>query len=89
LLVVFLPCVLFAFPGTIAAADPPIDMLPPPRPVPTAPVYVWQNYAVDRSGRFAPLVVDSPNGFVYRYNGAPAPWVTVNPRSYQRIYVGQ
>jgi hypothetical protein len=28
-------------------------------------------------------------GPVYLYNGAPAPWVTVNPRSYSRTYIGQ
>jgi hypothetical protein len=101
LLAIFLTSALFAFPGASAAAEPPIDLLPPPRALVTTapappPAYlrrnrydVWQNYAVDNRGYFQPLVVESPNGPVFRYNNAPAPWVTVNPRSYQRIYVGQ
>jgi hypothetical protein len=88
--------------GSALAADAPEgETLPTPRPlmVPAPPPQlvfqrpnryaVWQYYAVDGRGHFVPLVVDSPVGPVYLYNGAPAPWVTVNPRSYARIYIGQ
>jgi hypothetical protein len=56
----------------------------PASPGPMVPVYasplrrnpyeVWQNYGVGRQGRFRPLVIYSPYGPYYRYNGQPYPW---------------
>src|SRR5215471_383058 len=79
--------------GIVARAD---DPLPPPRIVETPPVTVigwqpiyrrsayevWQNYGVDRHGFFRPLVVYSPYGAYYRYNGAPFPWTTTHQREF-------
>jgi hypothetical protein len=67
-----------------AAADSP-EPLPPPRVLPQAtaeppvvtrcnPYDVWQFYGVDRQGFFRPVVVYSPYGPYYRYNGEPFPW---------------
>jgi hypothetical protein len=77
-------------------ADPPADEnLPPPRvlepapemmPVPLAGYYrtnrwdVWRYYEVDRQGVFRPLVVYSPYGSYYLYNGAPYPWMSNHQR---------
>jgi hypothetical protein len=80
------------------AAD---DTLPPPQPVIEAPpsyfvgtpIYrrsayeVWQNYGVDRQGFFRPLVVNSPYGAYYRYNGAPFPWTTTHQREFMPYVV--
>jgi hypothetical protein len=70
-----------------------VESMPPPRvleePVlPHAgldPAYfrqsrmdIWQNYAVDRTGHWRPLVIYSPSGAYYRYNGQPFPWAEVN-----------
>ena len=72
------------------------DDLPPPRVVETfviQPIYrrsayeVWQNYGVDRSGFFKPLVVYSPYGSYYRYNGAPFPWTTTHQREFMPYVV--
>jgi hypothetical protein len=35
---------------------------------------IWDYYGVNRAGRFRPLVVYSPYGAYYRYNGRPFPW---------------
>jgi hypothetical protein len=43
---------------------------------------VWQYYGVDSTGRFRPLVVNSPLGAYYLYNGHPYPWTTTRPGSY-------
>lgn len=40
---------------------------------------VWQYYGVDSTGRFRPLVVNSPLGAYYLYNGQPYPWTTTRP----------
>jgi hypothetical protein len=37
---------------------------------------VWQNVAVDRYGRFRPVVTYTPFGSYYRYNHEPFPWVS-------------
>ena len=42
---------------------------------------VWQNLAVDRFGQFRPVVIMSPSGDYYRYNGKPYPWRTINPQN--------
>src|SRR5262245_34330420 len=69
-------------------STPPPAVLPPPPVVILSPhpmglppvVYtrhsdyeVWQNLGVDRWGRFRPLVIMSPYGDYYRYNGQPYP----------------
>ena len=78
--------------GGWASADEP---LPTPRPLgpvvlPTHPpvvlpytrtshYQVWQYYGVDRQGYFKPLVVYSPHGAYYLYNGQPFPWAATHP----------
>jgi hypothetical protein len=42
---------------------------------------VWQNLAVDRYGRFRPVVIDSPLQPYYRYNGKAFPWVQQDPKA--------
>ena len=84
---------LFFVDGLLRADDP----LPPPRVVETItvqPIYyrrsaydVWQNYGVDRSGFFKPIVVYSPYGSYYRYNGAPFPWTTTHQREFMPYVV--
>lgn len=77
------------------------DALPPPRVMEMPPGYVydvspfarrsayevWQNYGVDRRGFFRPLVVYSPFGAYYRYNGAPFPWTTTHQREFMPYVV--
>jgi hypothetical protein len=77
------------------------DALPPPRVIemPVGPVIggqpfyrrsayeVWQSYGVDRRGFFRPLVVYSPYGSYYRYNGAPYPWTTTHQRDFMPYVV--
>jgi hypothetical protein len=77
-----------AFAGTAEAADPPKEgTLPAPKPLPEIPGYgqlrinryaVWQYYDVDRFGRFRPVVVNSPYGAYYLFNGERFPWATVH-----------
>jgi hypothetical protein len=62
------------------AGEPTPPMLPPSR----NPYEVWQYYAVDRSGRFRPVVVPTSDGYRYGYNGAPYPWASNYPNSYSR-----
>ncbi len=81
---------LFFSASRAAAADPtpePPPLLPPPLP-PTIvnPQWgridryaVWQNYAVDRFGKWRPRVLYTPEGAFYYYDGRPFPWVTVHP----------
>ena len=89
-------------PSAVVLADPP-EEVPPPRPLPlpppAIPAYqppvfpqhgqrsVWQLYGVDRSGRFRPLVVQTPHGAFYRYNGAPFPWVNNQTAPYMPYVV--
>jgi len=49
---------------------------------------VWQNYGVDRQGHFRPLVIYSPYGAYYRYNGAPFPWASTHPLEFSLTIVG-
>lgn len=75
--------------GGVLCAEPPApELLPPPResealpaslPVPAGSFRVnrwdvWRYYDVDRRGNFRPVVVYSPYGSYYLYNGAPYPW---------------
>jgi len=76
--------------GTIAWADEPAkpEKAPAPKPVVEVPpafcrpnrYAVWQYYDVDRQGRFRPLVINSPYGAYYLYNGEPYYWVPIYPR---------
>jgi hypothetical protein len=82
----------------VARAD---DPLPAPRVVETQPSYivgpsfyarrsaydVWQYYGVDRRGFFRPLVVYSPYGAYYLYDGAPFPWTTTHQREFMPYVV--
>lgn len=43
---------------------------------------VWQNYGVDRFGRFRPVVIYSPYGSYYRATGLPFPWVETHTRDF-------
>jgi hypothetical protein len=43
---------------------------------------VWQYYAVNRQGLFRPLVVYTPFGAYYRYNGQPFPWAETHQREW-------
>ena len=40
---------------------------------------VWQNTGVGWQGRFRPVVVVTPYGPYYRYNGEPFPWLLSSP----------
>ena len=73
----------------LATADEP---LPPPNVVPEPPpIFInpqwgrvgryaaWQDYGVDRYGRWRPRVIFTPDGPFYYYNGRPFPWMTVHP----------
>ena len=73
--------------GTAVAGEP---VLPAPRPAWTPvmwplgferpdPYAVWQNYAVDRRGRFRPLVSTSYGGPHYVATGEPYPWWQSHP----------
>jgi hypothetical protein len=95
-----LTCVVLAGGPSVFAGDPKEEPLPSPRPVP-APVpvkvysyprrsryEVWQNYGVDHYGRFRPLVIYSPYGPYYRYNGEPYPWFPVKTWEMMPYIVG-
>jgi hypothetical protein len=61
--------------------------LPMPSPIPIAPgqmsfylpnrLAVWQNYGVDRNGRWRPRVIMTGEGAFYYYNGMPYPLLPV------------
>ena len=95
---VMLGIVVFsALAGVVRADDP----LPAPRVVQAPPSYVvgplpyarrsayevWQYYGVDRRGFFRPLVVYSPYGAYYLYDGAPFPWTTTHQREFMPYVV--
>ena len=57
-----------------------------PRVIEIVPAYpqpgtreVWQNYGIDRRGRFVPRVIYSPAGSFYLQTGEPYPWTTIRP----------
>lgn len=58
-----------------ARYSPPTPYYPYPR---VSRYEVWQNYGVDRSGRFRPLVIFSPYGSYYRDNHEPFPWISTH-----------
>ncbi|HVS38170.1 MAG TPA: hypothetical protein VMS17_21605 [Gemmataceae bacterium] len=70
-----------------AATD---SILPPPLPVTVVnPQWgrvgryaAWENYGVDRFGRWQPRVIYTPDGAFYYYNGQPYPWTTIHPLAY-------
>jgi hypothetical protein len=73
--------------GTAWAGEP---LLPSPRPlvaevvgpvsyVRPDPYEKWQNYGVDRYGRWRPLVTPYPDGLRYVGNGEPYPWYPNHP----------
>ena len=75
---------------------PRIIVAPPPAGgnlfLPAAPILyqhgtrdVWQNYAVDSSGRWRPRVILAPYGSYYYSNGQPYPWTTTHPRSFRAV----
>ncbi len=49
------------------------------------PYAVWQNYAVDRQGRWRPLVVPSYDGPRYAATGEPYPWWKEHQRSFEPV----
>jgi hypothetical protein len=49
---------------------------------------VWNNLAVDQSGRFRPVVIYSPYGSYYRYNGQPFPWTDLYPWEFAPFIMG-
>src|SRR5688572_12750458 len=87
--------------GAAWADEPAKDeKLPPPRVVesgnlfltPLPPAYythgtreVWNNYAVDRYGRWRPRVILSPYGSYYYSTGRPYPWLSNNPGSMRPV----
>jgi hypothetical protein len=57
--------------------EPPLPMLPPTFIRPNR-YDVWQNYAVDRQGRFRPVVIGSAHGSYYLHNGKPFPFSSLH-----------
>ncbi len=73
--------------GVLSAQEP---VLPAPRPIMTEvvgpisyvrpdPMAVWQNYAVDRQGRWRPRVAPIYGEFRYVGTGEPYPWWPSHP----------
>jgi len=79
--------------GTAAAQEPAApEKLGPPRVLEAMPPAflranrydVWQNYDVDRFGRFRPVVIYGPYGSYYRMNGHSYPWTTTHSLEFLR-----
>jgi hypothetical protein len=49
---------------------------------------VWKNVEVDQFGRFRPVVIYSPYGSYYRYNGQPFPWASMYPGEFAPYIMG-
>lgn len=80
------------------AADPPkAETLPMPREkqlevIPPAYLRtnrydVWQYHDVDRQGRFRPVVIYSPYGAYYKFNGQVFPWASTQPRDFKLMHI--
>jgi hypothetical protein len=80
------------------AADPAKpETLPKPREikVPVIPMGsmrtnrydVWQYYEVDRFGRFRPVVIQSPYGAYYKFNGQFYPWASTQPLDWKIMII--
>jgi hypothetical protein len=73
--------------STATAQEPKKEAkLPAPRPlvIELVPIRenrydVWQNYGVDRYGRFRSRVILGPYGAYYRQTGQPYPWWPSHP----------
>lgn len=89
---------LFLLADAGSAADPAKpEMLPPPREIKahvipmgsmrTNRYDVWQYYEVDRFGRFRPVVIQSPYGGYYRFNGQPYPWASTQPLDWKIMII--
>ncbi len=74
--------------GLAAAAEPAPESPPPLLPPPAVlnPQWgrvgryaAWQNYGVDRLGRWRPRVLYTPDGAFYYYDGRPFPFTTIHP----------
>jgi hypothetical protein len=81
-----------------AMADDPLPQprvveMPPGLILGGPPIYrrsaydVWRYYGVDRRGFFRPVVVYSPYGSYYLYDGAPFPWTTTHQREFMPYVV--
>ncbi len=74
--------------GMARADDPPRPPVPVVWPLGFTrpdPYAVWQNYAVDRQGKFRPLVAPFDDGLRYVANGEPYPWWQNHPRYFQPV----
>lgn len=90
---------LFLLSGGMATAQPNgSEPAPAPRVLGPAPLphpafmrrsayEVWQYYGVDRQGFFKPLVIYSPYGAYYLYDGTSYPWAQVYPRDWMPYVV--
>ena len=75
--------------GLAAAGDPAPEPAPPlllPPPAVLNPQWgrvgryaAWQNYSVDRFGRWRPRVLYTPDGAFYTIDGRPFPWTSIHP----------
>lgn len=73
--------------------QPPVQELPPRWQITTDyprqnPYDVWKYYGVDRRGMFRPVVVYSPYGSYYRYNGQPFPWAETHQLEWMPYIMG-
>jgi hypothetical protein len=89
---------LFLLANAGGAAEPAkVETLPMPREIKayvipmgsmrTNRYDVWQYHEVDRFGRFRPLVIQSPHGAYYRYNGQPYPWASTQPLDWKIMII--
>lgn len=65
-------------PRPLGPVGVPVQPYVPPAFTRTSHYQVWQYYGVDRQGFFKPLVVYSPSGAYYLYNGQPYPWAATH-----------
>lgn len=75
-------------PPRLIEAPPAVNLfLPPPALIHSShgTRAVWNNYAVDRYGRWRPRVILAPFGSYYYYNGQPYPFQTLYPGSFRPV----